>query len=416
MRRRYGKFILFASLMLVVALSGAAFAQSTGTGLARRGPVASGPLGLFPEWYQDRTGMALEGCTDGPPNCLGSLADLGNPAIGEAFYWSAAADITHPSGANGFVEYALEMAFLNPQIDAANAMVFNRMRIRIFDLRSAGVYTLTHPYGQHTFTAVLDGNKGIRINDTVDFPGTVGVQSFDGVLAARNIGPFLKQTTGAPAGFIGSPVVARTVTGGPSGNTITLTGPGGFRATQNLFAVEGKLLVAGGLTGARANYSRAADGTGAIRIHANSVGGQKIGANVGAVGDPNRFGVRLPEVAGDPGHYFVTKAFTAVQPFEPIKVQNLTDPNNPNQILNNVPDVVTIRSATWSAGQLTVRASSSDEFAPRPLLQLIAPDGTILFQRRGSFTATVPVAVKPNRIRVTSAAGGTATSVVRNAP
>ncbi len=406
---------MFASLVLLVAFAGASHGQSTGQGLASRGEVANGPLGLFPEWYMDKQGTALEGCMDGPPNCLSTLADLGNPAIGEAFYWSAAADLTHPNGANGFLEYALEMAFLNPTIDAANAMIFNRLRVRIFALPAAGQYTVLHPFGQHVFTAEADGDGAFEINETFDIPGSAGEASFTGVLAAPHIGPFLRQTT-RPAGFLGTPAAARTITGGPSRNNVSVTGPGGFTMTQNLFAVEGKFLTNGGLSGTRANYSRAADGSGTIRIHANSVNGQRIGANVGAIGDPARFGVRLSQVAGDPGHYFAARNFTAAQPFEPIRVQNLTDPRRPNQTLNNVPDVVSIRSATWSAGQLTVRALSSDAFNPRPRLQLIAPDGTVLFQRRGSFTVTVPVAVKPNRIRVTSAAGGTATSVVRNAP
>jgi len=420
MRIKPGIVVLIASLTLALFLSPAAHAQVVkGQGLLEAGPLPTGskpPVSLFPSWFMDKNGAALELCLDGPPLCLSSLAEFSNPDIGEAFYWSATADLTHPSGANGLVEFALEAAFLNPAQTRANAMVFNRLRIRLSGLQAGGQYTMVHPFGRHTFTAVADPKGGFRINDTLDIPGAAGPTSYKQVLRAPNIGPFLKQTT-APAGHLGSPNLFRPVTGGPNGNSITITGPAGFTLTTNRFAVEGKIATNGGLSRVRANYSRDATGAGTLNVFASSVGLQTIAAD-----RPLLPRVRLKAVAGQVGEYAAAIPFTATQAFEPVTVRNFTDAGKPSVTMDQVPDIVTITTATFTpgaAGQpgtLTVKASSSDLFAPRPQLQLLDEAGNLLRRGRGALNFVLSTPIKPVRVQVTSAAGGSASANVQTVP
>src|SRR3954447_4853024 len=57
------------------------------------------PDHLFPTWYSDNSGLSLQLCLDGLPNCLAARADL-TPPDGEAFYFEAAADLGPFSIAN----------------------------------------------------------------------------------------------------------------------------------------------------------------------------------------------------------------------------------------------------------------------------------------------------------------------------
>jgi hypothetical protein len=413
MRMKTRSMILLASLMLALFLSPQAHGQAVrGEGLLEAGPLPQGaapPVSLFPSWFMDKTGLALEPCLDGPPLCLSSLADFSNPAIGEAFYWSASTDLGPVQGATGFVELALEAAFLNPAQIRANAMVFNRLRIRLDNLPAVGDYTIQHPFGQVTIAAVQDPDprKGININSTTDLPGSAGPRSYRQVLNARNIGPFLRQVN-SPPGFLGTPNIARPVTGGINGNAVIVTGPGGFTMSSNLFAVEGKMATNGGLSRVRASYSREADGSGLLHVSASSIGFQAIFAIRRPL--PN---VRLKAFGGQRvGDYAANIPFTANQPFEPLIVRNRTDASNPSRTFTTVPDLVTISRATFTpgaAGQpgtLIVRAFTSDNLAPRPRLQLMDQGGNVLQTRRGVINFTAQTIIKPARVQVTSSAGG----------
>lgn len=416
MRIKTGSMVLVTSLMLALFLSPQAYGQAVrGEGLLEAGPLPQGaapPVSLFPSWFMDKSGLALEPCLDGPPLCLSSLADFSNPAIGEAFYWSASTDLGPVQGATGLVELALEAAFLNPAQTRANAMVFNRLRIRLDNLPAAGDYTIVHPFGQVTLPAEQDAT-GFLINQTVDIPGAAGPASYRQVLNAPNIGPFLRQTT-APAGFLGTPNVARPVTGGTNGNSVIVTGPGGFTMSSNRFAVEGKIATNGGLSRVRANYSREANGAGTLNVFASSIGFQAIFAI-----RPSLPSVRLKPIANRVGSYSISIPFSSAQAFEPLTVRNRTDARNPARIFQNVPDIVTITRATFTpgaAGQpgtLTIRAITSDKLQPRPVLRLLDEGGNPLQTRRGVINFTVPTIVKPVSVQVRSSAGGSSTAVVQ---
>ena len=411
MKTKLGIMALITFFGLALFLSPSAHAQVVrGEGLLEAGPQPRGttpPVSLFPSWFMDKNGLALEPCLDGPPLCLSSLAAFSNPDVGEAFYWSASANLRHPSGANGLVEFALEAAFLNPAQTQRNAMVFNRLRIRIDALTADGRYTMVHPFGQHVFATEPDPKGGFRINTTIDLPGAAGPGSFNGVLRAPNIGPFLRQAN-APAGHLGSPNLFRPVTGGPNGNSITITGPGGFTMTANQFAVEGKIATNGGLTRARASYSRDATGAGTLNVFASSIGQQRIVAV-----RPLQTRVRLKPVAGQIGNYSAVIPFTATQTFEPLTVRNLTDASKPFQTFDTVADLVTITEATFTPGTapgapgtLTVRANSSDLLVPRPRLELTDGSGNVLQTGRGRISLVLRTPINPGTVRVTSTAGG----------
>jgi hypothetical protein len=361
----------------------------------------------------DKSGLALEPCLDGPPLCLSSLPDFSNPAIGEAFYWSASTDLGPVQGATGLVELALEAAFLNPAQTRANAMVFNRLRIRLDNLPAVGDYTIQHPFGEITLPAEQDPDKGILINSTTDIPGSAGPASYRQVLNAPNIGPFLRQIT-APAGYLGSPNVARPVTGGTNGNAVIVTGPGGFTMSSARFAVEGKIATNGGLSRVRASYSREPSGAGTLNVFASSVGFQGI-----FVFRKNQPSVRMKPIPRRIGDYRISIPFTRTQPFEPLTVSNRTDASRPLRTLIKVPDIVTITKATFtpgtvgSPGTLTVKAITSDRFQPRPRLQLVDAAGNLLQVRRGRISFTVSTAIKPASVRVTSSAGGSRSAEVQ---
>lgn len=413
MRNRFGSFTLFLILAVALIAPAVAHGQPAGLGLAAAGPTATGPLGLFPAWYMDTNGVGLELCEG--VNCLSAVGDLGNPAVGESFYYSMDAPLR--SGlSTGFVALELEAAFLQAPFNANNAMVFNRLRVRMFALPAAGNYTVTHPYGSRVIAAIPDpANPGLfKLNETVDLPGTAGPNSFSQVLRARNMGPFLK-TANAPAGFLGNANGAPSllVAPGPNGDAVTITGPG-FVATTRRFAIGGKLATNGGLSSVSSFYSRNAAGAGTLDLHAHSIGGQRI---VGIIGTaPNTRTVRLPKVVhvpGQVGHYEIGSNFLSGQDFQPVTIRNLTDAGRPSVTFDTVPDLVTITQATFAAGTLTIRANTSDEFAPRPLLIVFDAAGNEITRRRGTINFTAPSAFSPGNIRVTSSAGGSARAAVQ---
>lgn len=412
-------FVTIAALIFSAATAAQAQVPVRGQGLLKAGPLVNGPLGVFPAWFMDKTGTAVEACLTGPPFCLSSLADLGNPAIGEAFYWSASAVFP---GTADLVEIALEAAFFDatavPFVTRANAQIFNRIRTRIDALAAPGRYTLRHPYGQRFITAEPDpANLGrFRLNETDDFPGTVGPASFLGVLRSTNIGPFLK-TVPRPGGRLGDAVTPRRVTGGPNGNSVQLIAPNGTVVRNtSLWTIEGKLATNGGLSGVAANYSRSTAGSGTINVGAISIGGQRIVALIqnGAI---FRL-VNLAPVAGEIGKYSAAVPFTAAQQLGSVTLRNMTDARRPFITIAKVPDKVTITKATFLNGVLSVSAVSSDLKVPRPMLQLVDGAGNVVVtpagpvQRRGSLAASITVP-NPGRVTVRSSAGGTATAVVR---
>lgn len=247
-----------AGALLAAALSplGAVPAHAETAGM---GPVD--PANGFPTWFSDGT-VRLQFCYQAGQGCLSEPPDPGAPASypdnfpEEAFWFGADA-----SGGNlRLYEAALEGAHVNGPVVPGEQMGFARLRFRVTNLVAGQSYTITHPYGVHTFTADASG----IINQTLDqglcapSPTTpcdwAGVgASFLGDFGRGTTATFLRQD-GAAAGTLGDINTARTVTGAPSGNNFVSVvgpnagGPGVNTLTVNTFTVQG-LIAEGTETG-----------------------------------------------------------------------------------------------------------------------------------------------------------------------
>jgi len=237
--------LLAASLAPLAALPGSA-------ATAGMGPVD--PNNGFPTWYSDGT-VRLELCYEAGKGCLVEPPNSNAPASypdnfpDEAFWFAAEAS----EGNLGLYEAALEAAHANEAVVDGDQMGFGRLRFRLDGLQAGASYTITHPYGVHTFTADTFG----EINQTLDQGACAPTETaacdwagvgagFLGDYRTGSTATFLKQD-GAEAGTIGSIDVARTVTGAPSGNNFVQVvgpnagGPGINTLTVDTFTVQGRI-------------------------------------------------------------------------------------------------------------------------------------------------------------------------------
>jgi hypothetical protein len=218
-----------AALTLLAGLIGARPAHAD---LAAVGAVD--PATEVPAWFQDKNGLKLGLCLDGPPFCL-TTADEFNAPGGEAFYFNAQADLA--IGAAGKAKLVLAQEATNP---AGGRAAFMRVRVTITSARPSTVYSITHPFGSLQITTDSRGDG----KDTVDAGCTAGpCPSFAGALTGQ-IGPFLQWDPRVgpppPANHIGDGVTPHRVVGGTNGDSFTITGLGGG-GTTNLFTVAGIL-------------------------------------------------------------------------------------------------------------------------------------------------------------------------------
>jgi hypothetical protein len=235
--------VVVAAINVYVATLAHAACPLDGSTPIRSGPL--NPINGFAETVTDSAGVALQECTD-PDFCFLSPVVPGNTfsqQIGsgiEMFYWSAGAKLTVPgvvgnpqaTGMRLVLTMATEAAFLSAVPIDGQQIEFARLRIA-FNAQDAGVYTLTHPYGQETM--VVDVNqKGRDIFFTFDRSFAPN-STFQG-----RVGPWLKwdpavapaaPTKVRPDGTIqqflgdGSPAgPTHTVVGSPCGtNFVTLS-------------------------------------------------------------------------------------------------------------------------------------------------------------------------------------------------
>jgi len=243
-RKRTSVFLALAIAMMAVLVSGQ-FSPARAQ-LAAVAPGVTTVLLPFPDWYADRSGVALAQC-----NFDGGGADIrcipGAPLPGfEGFFWTGDPPIGTLDGGNAsgvVMVMSIEAVATDPNPVAG--VVFARIRGRV-DLVGPGVYTLSHPYGVETFNIPTPGRRAI--NFTSDFPLPGAVEDFTTVLGGT-IGPFLTCVNPAPpAGYIGDYGVPCTFTGSPFGrNFVRLSGPGTDNITRQL-QISGKLAPAGTVT------------------------------------------------------------------------------------------------------------------------------------------------------------------------
>lgn len=247
------------------------------------GPID--PRHGFPMWYQDDQGLRLALCLDTNGLCLAEIPNVNLPPSvtdtlinfpGEAFWWSAEAEINRNIGGKVRLVLAKEAAFTTENATVGNQISFSRIRIRIDNLTPNANYTITHPYGSITLTADGDGDLAFdggafdggtvqasgpgsggggggndpegEIDETEDIG--IGPSDFRAALNGR-FSTYLRWdpavAPAAPNGYIGNPNVTHTVIGSPLNTNYfrvvgpNVGGPGINSIETNLFSVQGKL-------------------------------------------------------------------------------------------------------------------------------------------------------------------------------
>lgn len=183
----------------------------------------------YPAHFTDNTGVSLQLCEDGTPNCHdATTGDL--ESLGEALYYSAGATIA--SGANNLdVEFALEALVDEETLEP---VVVDAMIIRGHVARR-GTWTLQHPYGTTRFVAgpATEAENVRHIRET-ECPEA-------GACTGGRLSTFLRSTR-PPSGYMGDIEIPGRVTAGPLRNTVVLRNPAGkVVASTNQFEVMGKV-------------------------------------------------------------------------------------------------------------------------------------------------------------------------------
>ncbi|HET9696190.1 MAG TPA: hypothetical protein VFP40_04930, partial [Terriglobales bacterium] len=231
---------ILAVALVVIALLGSSVAQQQG--LARVGPVDSS--NGFPQWYQDKTGLALDLCLPDAAELASGICFILPGTINlpivfptnyppEAFYF-AADSVMNVNGGQARVTIGHEGGFSTiAGAIPGNQIVFARVRIRIDIPAPGGSYKVITPYMEKTFNA-LPGKRGINFTEDIGLvPG-----DFTVALNGR-IGPYLRPSLtpgGAPLGFsiingksyISDAATPFPVTGSPLGidhNVFRIEGP-----------------------------------------------------------------------------------------------------------------------------------------------------------------------------------------------
>ncbi|HEX5406477.1 MAG TPA: hypothetical protein VFX16_29745 [Pseudonocardiaceae bacterium] len=404
-----------------------------------------GPVGTddgFPTYYQDSNGLRLAHCFDGSALCGGVESPLPNPALPvsfpgnypfESFYFLAQATVDLAGGGRGKFVATVEASFNSADPQAGTQMTFSRIRF-VIDAPTTGTYTVIHPYGKDTFDVTAAGPHAIFAT------GDVGIASgvFTGALGGR-IDPFLEWDTGpisdtAGNQYLGDPNTNHAVVGSPYGTNFfeidgpNVGGPGINSVSTNLFSIVGKIDTNSGLTPGHPTYSRSTTDNGFVDVQSNSDAGKSIKAAL-----PGDSFTTLRGAAD--GNYVARLPFEGATPPTTVTVENLSD--TPVVVTHpQVTDLVTVTDATYDsdAQTLSVTAVSSDQAIPPTLTldgfgtltagtQTMSPaipstgdvstpalTGTVAVGTK-TFTG---VAAPPETIHVTSAKGGTSTSLVRD--
>jgi hypothetical protein len=368
------------------------------------------PNANFPQWYVDRTGLALELCT--AKNDILNLC-LYDPPIAanthsqttgfgaEAFWWITEANIPTTTG-DALLVMAVEAAFNTEEPIAGDEFAFGRIRIRI-DTPGPGKYLVKHPFGEEIFE-VTDADG---INSTLDI-GTFN-PDYSGPLKSR-IGAFLTWdpavAPAAPAGYIGDPNTPHRITGSPYNynkfrvelieGTLPaggLDGQGNNFIETDLFAVSGKIYngtVPTPLASRRVTY----DGD-RLEVLVTSA----PTATVTATYDTATGSTTVPLVGDGKGYFYVSTK--ATMPPD-VTVKAVKNGNTESSMVSPVIDIVQITDARYDpmTARMTVTAKSS------------MPDATLTVEPFGTpvpsnLTAVVDhLPVPPGRVKVKSSLGG----------
>ncbi|VVO96038.1 Ig-like domain-containing protein [Pseudomonas fluorescens] len=434
------------ALGLTLSLSGSAFAQLAA--------VDPGPYtfatGKFPMWYQDNNLLSMELCQSRaassrvpvsvPPAYMCIL--LAEPGIyddaqpmvfpdnwpPEAFWFLAETAIPDNAAGYGVDAYVagIEAAFASENPVDGDQQSFARIRLRV-NIPTAGVYTITHPYGVETVNVTTTGRRAINITRDIGI-GAPG--NFTGAVGGA-IGPFLKSIngpytevnpdTGSIDTFVGDPNLNEPVTGSPfNTNFLRIQGPAGTIETP-LFTLSGKILDNRAQTPVeidRATYRRTPSETG-INTQVEVFAKADISStlcfreSIALVPGPPLSPCQTTLTGTSDGQFFGKRLFNGLVP--PVVVVTATNPTGstrPTSVSSKLTDVVKIRTArySWNDHKLLIEASSSDEVA--------VPDMVVQGYGRLSKSGTLQsitvsdLTQPPATVTVKSAAGGSDTEPV----
>ena len=440
------------------ALLAAGFSLTvTSAAWAKLTEVDPGPYtfatGGYPLWYKDANNQSLELCQSratssrvagapGAPSYMCTL--LPEPGVyddalplvfpnnwpPEMFWFLAEATI--PAIGNSGYELDAYVAGLEAAFAAENPVdgdqqSFARIRIRV-SVPTAGIYTITHPYGVETVNVTAPGRRAINITRDIGI-GAPG--NFSGALNGA-LGPFLHRDgpaytevnpdTGAVETFIGDPNITEPVTGSPNGtNFVRIQGPAGTIET-NLFTLSGKVLdrrAQTPVTLERATYSRNGTGT-RVEVFAKAPTSASLClrnglALVGSPPSPCQFNM----LTDDRGLFFSQQLSQAAPPSVVVVTASNGTTTQPTALSSKPIDVVKISTARyeWASKKLVIEARSSDEVV---LPDMLAQGYGRLSKGGGLQTLTVnDVNQPPATVTVKSAHGGSDVEpvvVVGNAP
>jgi len=394
---------VLAAVLMVLLVAPTAFAATGVTVKDTDGLAAVGPTSAaygFPTWYSDKAGTRLEPCLDGGNPLCGFLpGDIPDEAQAiafpgnfpdEFFYFLAGAELALPGGGRAVLTSGLEAAFLNA-VQPGDQVTFTRIRVVVRGATPNTEFTFKHPYGE--LTILTDGTGAGRL--VRDVAPSVGNFS---LALNGDVGPFLKSTApNVPAGYLGDPNVAGTVTGGPKRNTFEMWNGATQVATTDQFTVQGKIATNHGVTADAAVVNG-----GFVDVFATSES-----SALHVEGQAGRFDNTI--MSHDPGgtRFYARLQVAAGQQVTSVKVINNQD-NPPSSATVDVR-AISVTQASYDGTKLTVAASVVDPTkypltvdaggaigtleteAPKDF-PLLAPPGTITVSS-GSLKTTAPVAI-----------------------
>ncbi|MNX44558.1 hypothetical protein D3C86_750500 [compost metagenome] len=400
--------------------------------------------GGFAAWYQDTHGRTLDLCLSkavssrvpGAPGAPSYMCVL-NPAPGifddtqpivfpsnfpdETFWFTGEGSIVDAArGIDLTFVSAIEAAFGAEEVIDGDQVSFGRIRIRV-DVPTAGVYTVTHPYGVDIFDVPAGGRRAINMTRDI---GIGSPKTYDGALRS-DIGPFLRSVngpytetnpvTGAADQFIGDPNLAEAFTGSPfNTNFIRIEGPNGLDLRTTLMTISGKLSTVvrpTPIVAERSTYSRKAGASAPVAQQDVFVMAPPPPATVKL--DSNSPVLNLTE-ANTAGHWYAQSATNPTLPSNLLVTadNHLAIPTStPTSLSMPLTDLVVISRAEYSlsSGQITVVASTSDETSP-PVLTVTTGTGVAIGALSGDGAvkslSTGISPIPPAKVHVASSNGG----------
>ena len=406
--------------------------------------------GLFAAWYQDSHGRTLDLCLSkavssrvaSAPGAPAYMCLLGaTPGVfddtqpivfpsnypDEAFWFTGDGSIVDAArGIDLTYVSAVEAAFAAEEPVDGDQVSFGRIRIRV-DVPTAGVYTITHPYGVDIFDVPAGGRRAINMTRDI---GIGTPKTYDGALKS-DIGPFLRSVngpytetnpvTGSAEQFVGDPNLEEAFTGSPfNTNYIRIEGPNGLDLRTTVMAISGKLATVVRPTPMiteRSTYSRKAGESAPVAQQDVFVMAPPPPATVTL--DSNSPALHLTE-ADTSGHWYAQSATNPTLPSNLVVTadNHLAIPSStPTTLSMPLTDLVVIQTAQYSlsTAQITVVASTSDETSP-PVLTATTGTGVAIGALSGDGAvkslATGISPIPPAKVRVTSSNGGSDTEEV----